>query len=288
MNKRILIILTVLIGLVAGGPFVYQKIFQSIHSETGTGQETSGISSKETPVKEGDMPVEEAPTEEAPAEGISETTPDEKITKEEQPLISSSYHIECPPYYREDGFCWGASAIILMMDYGLTGEEIQQLRTVLKSGLGGTPDMFMGFQAFGIIDKVRIAYSKNYIKEFADFYNRQILVNPEQQTILLDNQNAALDYLKKLVSSDVLVIADVHYGNHFVVVTGYDENYIYISDPGSDDGYEYEKGFYEEQTEISIEQFLSEWGISRQEKTLQEKEGAIGFPGDYGIIWLEK
>jgi len=34
-------------------------------------------------------------------------------------------------------------------------------------------------------------------------------------------------------------------------------------------------------------QFLKEWGISGQEKTLSEKEGAIGFPGNYGMIWLE-
>lgn len=203
--------------------------------------------------------------------------------------VPSAYHIKNPPYYREDGFCWGASAIMLMMDYGLSEKEIKDFRDALKSGYGGTPDMFIGFHRFGVIDKVRIAYSKDYIKEFADFYNRKILVSPEKQTILLDNQEDALNYLKKLVSSDVLVIADIHYGNHFVVVTGYDENYIYINDPGYDGGeYEYEKGYYEEQTEISISRFLEEWGISRQEKTLREMEGAIGFPGDYGMIWLEK
>jgi len=94
--------------------------------------------------------------------------------------------------------------------------------------------------------------------------------------------------LKKLVFSDVLVIVDVHYGNHFVVVTGYDENYIYINDPGDDNGYEYEDGYYQEHTKLSINQFFKEWGISRQWKTLAEKEGAIGFPGDFGMIWLEK
>ena len=209
-------------------------------------------------------------------------------SKEEQQSIPFSYHIENPPYYREDGFCWGASAIMLMMDYGLPENEVQDTRTVLKSGPGGTPDMFLGFGDFGVMNKVRIAYSKDYIKEFANFYNHQILATSEKQTILLDDQTDALNYLKKLVSSDILVIADVHYGNHFVVITGYDENYIYINDPGNDNGYEYEEGAYGEHARLSINQFLKEWGISRQEKTLAEMEGAIGFPGDYGMIWLEK
>ncbi len=82
-----------------------------------------------------------------------------KETQEKEIISPASYHIENPPYYREDGFCWGASAIMLMMDHSLPENEVQNIRTVLKSGPGGTPDMFMGFHAFGVIDKVRIAYS---------------------------------------------------------------------------------------------------------------------------------
>ncbi|MFH1559591.1 MAG: hypothetical protein ABIC19_03685, partial [Patescibacteria group bacterium] len=66
----------------------------------------------------------------------------------------TSYHIENPPYYREDGFCWGGSAIMLMMYKGFSKDEIQEFRTILKSGPGGPPDMFKGFSKFGVLDKV--------------------------------------------------------------------------------------------------------------------------------------
>lgn len=209
---------------------------------------------------------------------------------QEEEKIPLSYHIENPPYYREDGFCWGASAIMLMMDQGLIG--IESVREAMKSGFGGTPDMFRGFTEFGVMDKVRIAYSKDYIEEFADFYNQHVLVNPDNQVVLLDNQMGALNKLKELISSDILVIADIHYGNHFVVVTGYDEDYIYINDPGYDGGYNedhgYEGGSYQEHAKVSISQFLKEWSVSEQYKSLSDMEGAIGFPGDWGMIWLQK
>jgi len=247
---------------------------------------------EEPAIKPIEEPTEEPNLEEILSEGTTKPVEsdtkinEEKIEKAAEKEIPTSYHIKNAPYYREDGFCWGGSAIMLMIDHGLT--KIENIRAVMKSGRGGTPDMFMGFSEFGVIDKVRIAYSKDYIKEFADFYNHQILVRPDKQVILLDNQTHALNQLKRLVSSDILVIADVHYGNHFVVVTGYDEDYIYINDPGKDGEYEYEDGDYQEHAKVSINQFLKEWGISKQEKTLSEMKGAIGFPGDYGMIWLAK
>jgi len=198
----------------------------------------------------------------------------------------STYHIKSVPYYGEKNWCWGSSALMLLMDAGLTDEEIQNARAVIKNeGRGGPPDMFIGFQEYGLVDNVRIAYSKNYVEEYADFYNSQLLVNPAEQTILFDDQDGAFNYLKSLISSDVLVMIVVHNGNHFVIATGYDEDYIYTNDPGWDNGYDYkiDSGPDLKQRRIAIDDFLKEWSISGQE---EEIGGKIGFPGDYGMIWL--
>jgi len=196
------------------------------------------------------------------------------------------YHIDNAPYYSEKNWCWGSSALMLLMERGLTEEEIQNARAVIKNeGLGGPPDMFIAFQEYGLVGNVRIAYSKDYIEKYANFYNSQLLVNPVEQTILFDNQNEAFDYLKSLISSDVLVMIVVHNGNHFVIATGYDNNYIYTNDSGWDNGYDYKIDSDPDlkQRRIAIDDFLKEWSISGQE---EEIKGMIGFPGDYGIIWL--
>ena len=208
------------------------------------------------------------------------------IPKDEKFPAPSVYHIDNAPYYGEKNWCWGSSALMLLMDAGLTEEKIQNARAVIKKeGRGGPPDMFLAFQEYGLIDHVRIAYSKNYVKKYADFYNSQLLVNPAEQTLLFDNQNEAFSYLKTLISSDVLVIIVVHNGNHFVIATGYDDNYIYTNDSGWDNGYDYKIDADPDlkQRRIAIDDFLKEWSISGQE---EEIKGMIGFPGDYGIIWL--
>lgn len=207
------------------------------------------------------------------------------VSQDRESSVPSTYHIENPPYYREDGFCWGASAIMLMMDEGFSGDEIQVFRTISKSGPGGPPDMFRGFVEFELIDRIRIAYSKDYNKQFADFYNQQILVKPEKQTVLLDSQTDALNKLKELISSDVLVMIIGHHGNHYMIVTGYDENYIYLNDPGVDDVFLQKVDYqdeYQEKTKMLKDNFLKQWTISGFEG------GGIGFPGDYGMIWLSE
>ncbi len=208
------------------------------------------------------------------------------ISEDEKLSVPSVYHINNPPYYGEENWCWGSSALMLLMERGLTEEEIQHARTVIKQeGRGGPPDMFIAFREYELTDNVRIAYSKDYVKKYADFYNNQLLVNPAEQTILFDNQNEAFDYLKSLISSDMLVMIVVHNGNHFVIATGYDDDYVYTNDSGWDNGYEYKIDADPDlkQRRIALDDFLKEWSISGQE---EEIEGMIGFPGDYGIIWL--
>jgi|GEM_PF-2412084 len=218
--------------------------------------------------------------------GQPEEEPEEEFLEpeEKQSEVPSAYHIENAPYYREDGFCWGASAIMLMMYQGFSGDEIKEFRTILKSGPGGPPDMFNGFSEFGVLDKVRLVYLEGYSKESADFYN-QILTNPAEQIIIFKNKDGALEKLKELISSDVLVSIVGHHGNHYMIVTGYDQDYIYISDPGADDVFFQEIDYqaeYEEKTKMSIEHFFEQWTVSSFEG------GGINFPGDGGMVWLEK
>lgn len=53
-------------------------------------------------------------------------------------------------------------------------------------------------------------------------------------------------------------------------------------DPGFDDGYDYKGGSFKEKTKMAEDSFLGEWNIKHFEG------GGVGFPGDYGMIWLEK
>jgi len=210
---------------------------------------------------------------------------EEPKEEEEQPGIPSSYRIENAPYYREDGFCWGASAIMLMMYQGFSAGETQEFRTILKSGPGGPPDMFKGFSEFGVLDKVRLAYLEGYSKESADFYNQQLLTSPAKQVTILKDKGEALEKLKELISSDILVSIVGHHGNHYMIVSGYDENYIYLNDPGLDNPFfqriDYQAE-YKEKTEMSIAHFFEQWTVSGFEG------GGVNFPGDGGMIWLEE
>lgn len=228
--------------------------------------------------KEEVQPSTEIPSEEIQPEEIPEVPPEEiPVEKPKETLLS--YQIKNVPYYGEKGFCYGASAMMLVKYVGLTEQKVQEFRTAVKSGLGGPPDIFTGFQKFNLIDKVYIGYSKNYVKKDADFYN-QLLINSKEQVMIFNDKNEALEQLKKLVSSDILVMIIGHYGNHYFVVTGYDKDHIYINDPGLDTGYTYKEGSFSEKSKMSISHFLEQWTISKSEG------GGVGFPGDYGMIWF--
>lgn len=240
-----------------------------------------------------DEELKEKPIEKIPKEVIIEKESEEKIQpenlqeeipEEEIKEIPSSYHIQDVPIYQENNFCYGASAMMLAKYAGLTEQEVQEFKTAIKSGKGGPPDMFNGFRELDMIDKVRIGYSKNYVKEYANFYNSQVLTNPKEQTTLFENKNEAFENLKQLISSNTPVIILIHSGNHYVVATGYNEKYVYTNDPGYDDGYTYkiDSDPNLKQRRIATNDFLAEWTIKSFEG------GGIGFPGDYGMIWLEK
>lgn len=59
-----------------------------------------------------------------------------------------------------------------------------------------------------------------------------------------------------------------------MVVTGYDSNYIYLSDPDPNFGIR----------KMTINDFVAEWTNYKQDI----KGDQIGFPGELGMIWLEK
>ena len=102
-----------------------------------------------------------------------------------------------------------------------------------------------------------------------------------------NDKDEALNKLKELVSSDHLVMIIGHHGNHYMVVTGYDENYIYLNDPGSDEVFFQKVDYqneYQEKTKMLIDNFFEQWTISG----FEGGDRGIGFPGDYGMIWLVK
>jgi hypothetical protein len=204
---------------------------------------------------------------------------------QEPAFAPSFYQIENAPFYGEENWCWGSSAMMLLIASGFTDEKIQEARSLIKAeGRGGPPDIFIAFREYGLLDDVRIAYSKDCVKEYADFYSRQLLADPEKQLVLFNNEDEAIRKLKELISSDTLVVIVGHYGNHYLVVTGYDDNYIYLNDPGADKVF-FEKvdyqDDYQKETRMLIGNFLEQWTVSGFEG------GGIGFPGDWGMIWLE-
>lgn len=200
-------------------------------------------------------------------------SPSPSLTQEPPEEIPLAHQIQNVPYYSEKNFCYGASAMMILGYYGFSEEEVQNYRNIVKTkGKGGPPDAFLGFEEYDLVDNVHIAYSQNYNSRDAQFYDR-FLKNADQQKIIFADQEQALKKLKELVSQNILVITLIQQGNHYVVVTGYDEGYIYINDPDPDF----------KQRKMALADFLAEWRDYKQ-----DVGGNIGFPGEYGMIWLDR
>ncbi len=164
---------------------------------------------------------------------------------------------------------------MLLQHYGFSEDEVIQFRNLVqKEGRGGPPDIFLGFENLGLLDKVHIAYSKNYNPEYAQIY-KTFVNNETAQIHVLDTQNSASRMLKQLIAQNTPVIVLINNGTDYDVAIGYDKDYVYLNDP-----HDKAEG---PDTSISWNKFLTEWNTEQA-----GAPGMLAFPGDWGMIWLEK
>ncbi len=207
-----------------------------------------------------------------PADSTSQTSTEGQETP-------PTYHIDNVPYYSEltgniEGFCYGYSSMMLLEHYGFTKDEVKSFRDFIQEqGRGGPPDAFMGFEKLGLRDKVHIGYSSDYSADFAQVY-KTFVNNKNNQIHIFDSQETASQKLKELISSDIPTIVLINNGTDYDVAIGYDNDYVYLNDP-HDKGGAYVK--------ISWDKFLVEWNSEEA-----GAPGEIAFPGNWGMIWLEK
>lgn len=197
-----------------------------------------------------------------------------EFTVQQTKTAPASYQITNVPYYSQKGFCYGASMMMVLKHFGLGEQQVQKFKKILEEkGKGGPPDIFIGLKALNLINGVHLAYSKNYNQKFANFYKRALGL-ADKQIINFVNSEEALSFLKQKVSTNIPVITLIQGGIHYVVVTGYDQNDIYLNDPDPDFG----------KRKMAISDFLAEWTNYQQ----NIKGDQIGFPGEMGMIWLEE
>jgi uncharacterized protein YvpB len=196
-----------------------------------------------------------------------------EFTVQQTKTAPLSYQIADVPYYSQKGFCYGVSTMMILKYSGLGEQQVQKFKKILEEkGRGGPPDIFIGLKELNLINSVRLVYSKNYNQKFADFYKRNFNLG-ENQIINFANFEEGL-FLKQKISAGIPVIVLIQRGNHYVVVTGYDQEFIYLNDPDLDFG----------KRKMAISDFLAEWENYKQDI----KGDQIGFPGEMGMIWLEK
>ena len=189
----------------------------------------------------------------------------------------------------------GGVMILNYYGYGLDTLESFVIEPVLLGDIGAL-SIVIGLNEIDMLDKMMIGLSKEYnltyLAEYALYlgHGEEIIALEEQVTtieeyeiellklitdkvIIFENSTQALNKLKELVRNDTPVIALIDHGKKYVVVTGYDKDYIYVNDP--------EPGMGERT--ITINEFINEWDVSEQ--SIDESEI---FPGDYGMIWFTR
>ncbi len=197
-----------------------------------------------------------------------------EFTVQQTKTAPLSYQIADIPYYSQKNFCYGASMMMVLKHSGLGEQHVQKFKKILEEkGKGGPPDIFIGLKALNLISNIRLGYFKNYNQKFADFYKQNFGL-ADKQIINFSDSQEGLSFLKQKISANIPVITLIQNGNHYVVATGYDQNDIYLNDPDPDFG----------KRKMTINDFLAEW--TNYEQNI--KGDQIGFPGEMGMIWLEK
>lgn len=277
MKKKILIILICLVGLSIGGFFIYKSVLQPKPEEK---------------IKEEGAPI----AEERPGEQISEEKGEliksgswQKINLIDSPPPSHQLEV---PLYQENNFCYGASAMMIARYWGLSEEETQKLKQLMISGEGlmgppaAPPIIIPALAKFNLGSSVYLGYLKGSDLNPLRMWTHS-LDDPNEQVKTFNSPDEALLYLKRLVASNIPVMAIVEWDlakkegegeegakdDHFTVVVGYDENNIYTNDPSPDHG----SGVYS----YTIADFLKRWDL--RGTTSQQ----AAFLGDYGMIFLK-
>lgn len=210
----------------------------------------------------------------------------------EEKTIPPAYRIQNVPLYQENGFCYGASAMMLARYWGLSEEETQKLRQLMISGEGlmglpgAPPIMIPALSKFNFGPFVYFGYLKSSDLNPLRMWTHA-LDDPDEHVKKFNSPDEALLNLKRLIASNIPVIAIVEWDlakkegegeegakdDHFTVVVGYDKNNIYTNDPSPDHG----SGVYS----YTTTDFLKRWDL----RGTTSRQAA--FLGDYGIIWLE-
>ncbi len=156
------------------------------------------------------------------------------------------------------------SSLVMLLNHMNMGEWVTD---EILSGVNVPSDMFAAFETYGLSDDVMIGYASGYSNERAAYYDT-FLVDPDSQVVVFGDQGEAFEYLKVTISSDKPAMAILDNGVHYVVVTGYDEDNVYVNDPAVG------------KASMVNTEFLASWST----------DGSYSydtpFPGRFGLIWF--